>query len=299
MRVRLLGTAAGGAFPQWNCNCANCQIARTDPTRAKPRTQSSIAVSADPAQWFLINASPDIRIQIESFPSLLPSPTIRRGTAVSGILLTNADLDHTLGLLSLRETGPLTVHATAAIRRALVDGLNLDAVFNSYAGISWCVPPLTLSPLSSALSYKAFPVPGKPPRYRPGVPPSSGDAVGYVIVDPQTGGKLVAVPDLGAIDDTVLREIQSSKLLLIDGTFFTADEMPQTATGSASASQMGHLPVGGANGSLAALAELRGITRVYLHINNTNPMLLEDSPQRAAVEAAGVIIGYDGMEFSL
>jgi pyrroloquinoline quinone biosynthesis protein B len=299
MRVRLLGTAAGGAFPQWNCNCGNCHIARTNPTRAKPRTQSCIAISGDGTQWFLINASPDIRIQIESFPPLWPPTANRRGTGVAGILLTNADLDHTLGLLSLRETGPLAVYATADVRRALVEGLNLDAVFNAYAGIAWHTPPETLSPLASTLHYAAFPIPGKPPRYRPGVAPSAGDAVGYKIIDNSTGGQLVVLPDLASIDDAVMNQIKDANVLLLDGTFFTDDEMRQTATGNATASQMGHQPVGGINGSLARIAALRNITRVYVHINNTNPMLLEDSPQRAAVEATGVVIGYDGMEFSL
>jgi pyrroloquinoline quinone biosynthesis protein B len=305
MRVRLLGTAAGGAFPQWNCNCGNCQVARTNPLRAKPRTQSCIAISSDGARWFLVNASPDIRIQIEAFPPLWPPNHSRRGTGIAGVLLTNADLDHTLGLLSLREGSKLVVHSTAAVREALNEGLNVQAVFDSYCGIEWREPPNDLSPLldcnaePSGLLYAAFVVAGKPPRYRPGVAPSIGDAVGYRFVDATTGGRLVVLPDMAAIDENVMQEITDSDILLLDGTFFDNDEMRRAGVGSATVSEMGHLPVGGGDGSLARIAKLVSTNRIYVHVNNTNPMLLEDSPQRAEVEAKGVKIGYDGMEFSL
>lgn len=306
MRVRLLGTAAGGAFPQWNCNCNNCRVARSSPLRARPRTQSCIAIAAEGSRWFLVNASPDIRVQVESFPPLWPQPqTVRGGTGIAGVLLTNADLDHTLGLFSFRESGPLVVHATGAVRRSLVEGLNIDALFQAYCGIDWREPPTALAPLRchdgshGGMHYAAFAVPGQPPRYRPGVSPSSGDVVAYLFVDDATRGRVVVAPDLAAMDERVLKEIRGAGLLLLDGTFFDEDEMRATGTGRLGASEMGHLPVGAAGGSLARIAAMQDVKRVYVHINNTNPMLLEDSPQRAAVEATGAVVGCDGMEFSV
>jgi pyrroloquinoline quinone biosynthesis protein B len=305
MRIRLLGTAAGGGFPQWNCNCTNCRTARLDPATATPRTQSCIAVSSDGRRWFLVNASPDIRSQIESFPPLHPPAGSVRGTGIAAVLLTNADLDHVLGLFNLRESGPLVVHATAAVRRSLTGGLNLDAVLNSYNGIEWREPPGELAALNaqdgtpSGIDYAAFVVPGKPPRYCHDAQPSPGDAVGYRFVDQSTGGRAVVIPDLAGFDEVVMRQTENADLLLLDGTFFDADEMSRAGTGRATAAQMGHVPVGGPDGSLARIAGMGGGRRVYVHVNNTNAMLLENSPQRADIEAAGVQIGADGMEFTL
>jgi pyrroloquinoline quinone biosynthesis protein B len=314
MRVALLGTAAGGAFPQWNCHCGNCRVARGGSGRAIKRTQSCIAVSADEKRWFLVNASPDVGMQIESFPPLLSPGGVNaggvnaggaiRGSAIAGILLTNADLDHTLGLFRLREGSKLIVHATNPVRQSLAGGLNVEAVLNCYCGVEWREPPRELLPLrdgggrGSGLQYAAFDVPGKPPRYRAGISHASGEAVGYRIVDESSGGRLVVIPDLAGFDETVLREIAGADILLLDGTFFSEDEMRRSGAGTALACEMGHVPVGGADGSLAQIEKFRDITRVYVHINNTNPMLLEDSPERGQVEAAGAIVGADGMQFN-
>ncbi len=305
MRVHLLGTAAGGAVPQWNCNCRNCGWARTVPGRVAARTQSCIAVSSDLARWFLVNASPDIRIQLESFPPLWPPSGVARGTAIAGVLLTSADLDHTLGLFNLRESGPLVVHASCAVRRTLVQGINIDAVLASYHGLEWREPPGKLTPLrypdgsASGIQYSAFAVPGKPPRYQTSATAARDHVVGYRFVDDASGGRLVVIPDLAAFDDSVASLANDSDLLLLDGTFFDEDEMRRAGVGTATASQMGHLPVGGSQGSLARIAPMIHVERVYVHINNTNPMLGEDSPERAAVLAVGVKIGCDGMQFSL
>jgi len=305
MHIRLLGTAAGGGFPQWNCNCDVCRVAREDPGRAKPRTQSCVAVSGDGKRWFLVNASPDLRSQVESFPALRPPTGTRRGSGIAGVLLTNADLDHTLGLLLLREGERLSVHATGRIRGALTTGLNLDALLDQYCGIDWREPPAETAPLTdslgheSGLLYCAFGVPGKPPRYLPGARPAAGDAVGYRFVDPSSGGRLVILPDLAAMDPPVQRQLEDCDLLLLDGTFHDDDEMLRRGVGTATAAQMGHLPIGGPGGSLHRIAALRNLRRVYVHVNNTNPILIEDSPQRKAVESAGVAVGADGMEFDL
>jgi pyrroloquinoline quinone biosynthesis protein B len=305
MRVRLLGTAAGGGFPQWNCGCRNCGTARADPARARPRTQSSVAVSADGRRWFLLHASPDVRAQVESFPPLLPDGPVR-GSGIEGVLLTGADLDQTLGLLCLREGGPLTVHATAAVRRALDEGLRLTTVLACYAGVEWREPPARPAPLRSrdgtpsGLEYCAFPVPGKPPRYREGVSaPSPGDCVGYRVTDGRTGRRLVCVPGAADLDDAVLAECARADALLLDGTFWSEDEMARAGAGRVAASAMGHLPVGGPGGSLGRVQPLAGRRVVYVHVNNTNPILLEDSPARRLVEAAGAEVGWDGMEFQL
>lgn len=167
MRVRIFGAAAGGGFPQWNCNCANCRVGRVDPARAKPRTQSCVAVSGNGEHWFLVNASPDIRTQIESFPPLLPRGETIRDSRIAGVLLTNADLDHTLGLLLLREGNPLNVYATEEVRQSLSSGLRLDDVMTAYCGIRWKLPPATPAPLLSSLgrptglTCAGFAVPGK------------------------------------------------------------------------------------------------------------------------------------------
>jgi pyrroloquinoline quinone biosynthesis protein B len=305
MHVRLLGTAAGGGFPQWNCGCLNCEGVRRGTIRARPRTQSCAAVSADGRRWFLLNASPDVRVQIESFAPLLPRGTVR-GTGIQGILVTNADLDHTLGLLVLREGGRLSVHAASSVRRALDEGLHLSEVLDRYGGVDWRQPPANLAPLTcadgtlSGLRYAAFPVPGKLPRYREGrTSPSGEDAVGYQLVDESTGGRLVYVPGLAALDRDVLTRLRDTDALLLDGTFWSDEEMRIVGAGGASARAMGHLPVGSEDGSLAVVASLPAARKIYIHINNTNPMLREDSPERQVVERTGVEVGWDGLEFTL
>jgi pyrroloquinoline quinone biosynthesis protein B len=305
MFVRLLGTAAGGGFPQWNCTCANCITARTNPTRARPRTQSSAAVSADGRRWFLLNASPEVPAQLASLPFCSPDNAVR-DSRIEAVLLTCADLDHILGLFLLREGNRLVVHASGAVRRALDEGLRLTAVLNCYSGIDWREPPLELAPLCAAdgapsgLQYRAFSVSGKPPRYRErqaGLSP--GDCVGYRLVDERTGGRLIYVPGMAALDDAALCECKNADLLLIDGSFWSDTEMAAAGAGPLSATEMGHLPVGGPDGSLARVSLLTARRKVYVHINNTNPMLREDSAERLVVEKAGAEVGYDGMEFAL
>jgi pyrroloquinoline quinone biosynthesis protein B len=306
MQIHLLGTAAGGGFPQWNCNCAICRAVREGTRPAQPRTQSCAAVSADGRRWFLLNASPDVRLQIESFPPLLPTGATPRGTRIEGILLTNADLDHTLGLLILREGGRLPVHATATVRHALTEGVALAAILESYCGVDWREPPSELSPLTyadgtpSGLHYAAFALPGKPPRYLEGrAEAAPGDCVGYRIVDKATGGRLVFLPDAAILDEVVMGQLRACDVLLLDGTFWSENEMERMGVGTTPASRMGHLPIGGQDGSLVRIAPLSIARKIYVHINNTNPILVEDSPERAAVEAAGVEVGHDGMDLTL
>jgi pyrroloquinoline quinone biosynthesis protein B len=305
MRLRLLGTAAGGGFPQWNCNCVNCRTARTEPMRARPRLQSGAALSADGRHWFLLNASPDVHRQIESF-AVLRSGREPRGTAIEGVLLTNADLDHALGLFLLREGGRLIVHATAAVWQSLTEGLALPDVLGCYATVAWRQPPWEPAPLRDAegrpsgITYAAFPAPGKPTRYqRTCNAPLPGECVGYRFRDDHSGGRLVYLPGVAALDETVMCNLEECDVLLLDGTFWSEDEMQSLGVGSAPASRMGHIPVGGPGGSLARIAALAATRKIYTHINNTNPMLLEDSAERRTVADAGVEVGWDGLEVVL
>src|SRR6266850_4325047 len=198
MQIRLLGTAAGGGVPQWNCNCAICREARAGSGRVRPRTQSSVSVSADGQHWFLLNASPDIRAQIESAPVLQPADGKLRGSPIEAVLLTNADLDHTLGLLLLREGEKLRVHAPASVQRSLTEGISIAPVLASFCGVEWIEPAMRASPLlrrdggQSDLLYEAIPIRGHSPRFtKTRAGSDSGNVVGYRITDEKTGGRLL------------------------------------------------------------------------------------------------------------
>ncbi|MEO6055279.1 MAG: pyrroloquinoline quinone biosynthesis protein PqqB [Gemmatimonadales bacterium] len=302
MHVVLLGTAAGGGFPQWNCWCPSCRVARSEPHRAVPRSQSSAAVSADGARWFLLNASPDVREQLTRLS--LPDPEGARHVPVEGIVLTDAEVDHTLGIVLLREARQLQLAATDAVRRVIEDDSRILAVTQAFAEVTVTelVPdrPTGLcyrDGTPSGLTVTCFPVPAGPPRFAREERP--GHTVGLIVRDERTGGTCAFVPGCGGLDDELLGRLGAADLLLFDGTFWTDDELIGLGIGERTARQMDHLPVSGADGSLARLAHLSGRDRVYTHINNTNPMLLEDGPERALVEQAGVRIGADGMRFIL
>ncbi len=308
MRVRLLGTAAGGGFPQWNCDCPNCRLARRGDPHVSPRRECCVAVGDDQGRrWFLVGASPDVRTQLALLPDRREGTSVR-SCVVDGIFLPSADLDQALGLFALREGEPLRVFAPLAARRALCEGLNLGAVLGEYCGLEW--PDLPVDAASelawadgspSGITCRAFAVPGKPPRYRErSATPDPLDAVAFRFVDARTGGRLVVAPGLAGLDDGLLAELEDADILLVDGTFWGERELEEVRDRpSPPASAMGHLPVGGPGGSLAKLASLAVPRKVYLHVNNTNPMLRDDSPERQEVEAAGFEVGRDGAEFSL
>ncbi|MEO8226813.1 MAG: pyrroloquinoline quinone biosynthesis protein PqqB [Gemmatimonadota bacterium] len=301
MKVILLGTAAGGGFPQWNCWCPTCRTARLDPSMAHPRTQSSVAVSANGSNWFLLNASPDVRTQLGRLPH--PTGPAARHVPIDGIVFTDAELDHTLGLVLLREAGRLTVWATDAVVRTMEHESRVLAVTRAFADVPAVpLPPghavaLTLRDgTSSGLTVEAFEVAGHPPRFDSGATPS-GHTVGLLLRD--AGGACCAyVPGCGAFDEPLAERLAIASLVLFDGTFWSSDELVSRGFSTRDAHAMGHLPIGGTGGSLARLAQLPG-TAVYTHINNTNPILLENSAERAAVEQAGMVVGRDGMEFTL
>ncbi len=303
MRIRLLGTAAGGGVPQWNCNCPICREARSGTGRVQPRTQSSVAISADDQYWFLLNASPDICAQIEAFKPLQPAALVTRGSRIQSVLLTNADLDHTLGLFLMREGEQLLIHATNTVRNSLTEGISLTSTMTAFCGIQWINPPAELSPLlnrdgsESGILYQTVPLDGRQPRFSRTASPALDPVVGYLFIDQKTQGRLFFLPDVAVMDAQLTHLLAECDVVLFDGTFWSENEMQQRGAGTLAASEMGHVPISGAGGSLQVLSQLDVKHRIYVHINNTNPILLADSAERAAVLATGCIVGNDGMEF--
>ena len=300
MWVRVLGSAAGGGYPQWNCACPPCRAVRDGSRPARPRTQSSVAVSADRLRWFLLNASPDIRAQIESFPALHPSggPDGARVVPLQAVLLTDAELDHTLGLLLLREAGGLVLHATEATHDTLRQGTSLLRTLEAYCPVEWrpVVPGVDV-PLADGLSYRAFDVPTtKRARFCSG--PREGRVVGYRLTDERSGRALVHLPVLQELTPEVRNELDGC-CLLVDGTCWSDDELIRLGLAGRTAREMGHLPISGPGGSLEQLARLPVERRIYVHVNNTNPILLEDAPERRTVEEHGMEVAVDGLELEV
>lgn len=298
MHVRVLGSAAGGGFPQWNCRCPTCEAAR-EGVRAHPRTQSSLAIRGGEGPWFLVNASPDARQQLEAITD--PQLAAVRSPPIAGVLLTDAEIDHTAGLLLLREsTSPVHVYGEAGVERALREGYPVLSMLERYCGAQWhTLEPEVAQPLDgSSLTVEPFVVGGDAPRYLDG----SGvelEASGFVFRDSAGGGVLTYVPGLARLDDSVLGRFAASDLVLVDGTFWRDDELARLGISTRSARDMGHLPLSGPGGTLEALAGLQRPRKALVHINNTNPILLEDSPERDAVLRAGVEVAYDGLEVEL
>ena len=306
MFIRVLGSAAGGGFPQWNCGCPNCRGLREGTVRAQARTQECVAVSADGAAWLLLNCSPEIRQQIEGFPGLHPRGP--RDSPIAAILVTNGDLDHCLGLLSLRESHPLVVYATEPVRRGFVEDNVLYRTLERFPGqVTWRTLKLggdeaIVGPdgRPTGLAVTPLAVPGKPPIHlEHRAPPAPEDNIGVRVREQATGRVLAYCSAAATVTDDMRRALDGADAVFFDGTFWSSDELPALGLGPKRAEAMAHLPVGGPDGSLARLAGLRARRRVYIHINNTNPMLRDDSAERAQVDAAGWEIAGDGMEVRL
>jgi pyrroloquinoline quinone biosynthesis protein B len=303
VRIRVLGSAAGGGFPQWNCNCPNCDGVRKGTLKARRRTQSSIAVSHGGTDWVLFNASPDILTQFQAFPELQPGRTIR-DTAVRGIVLMDAQIDHTTGLFMLREGRPLEIYCTDMAREDLTTGNPIFNILRHYCGVNW--HPITIGEIpfsvigAMELQFTAVPVSSKPPPYSPHREnPREGDNIGMRIFDPISGKTAFYAPGLGEIEPQVRPFLDEADCVLVDGTFWTDDEMIQLGVSKKRARDIGHLPQSGAGGMIDALKPLKASRKVLIHINNTNPILDEDSPQRRTLEAAGIEVAYDGMDITL
>jgi pyrroloquinoline quinone biosynthesis protein B len=298
VRVRILGSAAGGGFPQWNCRCPTCEAARGG-VAAHPRTQSSIAVRGAEGPWFLTNASPDLRAQLEMLADERADGV--RSAPVAGVLLTDAEIDHTAGLLLLRESStPLRIYGSADVRHALTEGYPVLRVLQGYCGAEWSTldPGGVLGLEHSSLEVEAFATGGDAPLYLAGTG-AEVEAMGLVFRDRATGGVLTYVPGLARLDPAVLDRFAASDVVLVDGTFWTDDELARLGISERTATQMGHVALAGRGGALEAYAALDRPRVILVHINNTNPILLEDSPERAAVVAAGVEVAADGLEVDL
>ncbi|MET9880587.1 pyrroloquinoline quinone biosynthesis protein PqqB [Actinacidiphila glaucinigra] len=292
MLLRVLGSAAGGGSPQWNCGCPVCAAVRSG--AAPPRTQSSIAVSADHRRWFLLNASPDLRAQFEAFPGLHPRGD--RTTPLEAVLLTDAELDHTLGLLLLREARTLRVYATPATHKTLCDGSGILTTLRRYCTVEWrAVVPGTDLTLANGLSCRAFDVPTAK-RARFGAEADHGRVVGYRLTDEHTGGTLVYLPAAQSLTAALRAEIEGCGCLLFDGTCWRDDELVRLGLAGRTAREMGHLPIDGPDGSLSRLPSLAAGRTILVHINNTNPVLLEDAPERRALRESGIEVATDGLE---
>jgi pyrroloquinoline quinone biosynthesis protein B len=296
MRIRVLGSAAGGGFPQWNCDCPCCRAVRDGSRPTRPRTQSSVAVSGDGERWILLNASPDVHRQIEAFPALHPRPG--RTPPIEAVLLTDAELDHTLGLLLLREARGVRIYGSEPVNSILLQGAGFLRVLRAYCPVDWRTVSLGAEvALPGGLSARAFDAPtSKKPRFDVPDADGPGRVIGYRITDTYTGRVLVFLPCLAELTQQVIGEMSGASCLLIDGTCWSDDELVSLGLASKTSRDMGHVPISGADGTLLRLAPLHVYRKIYTHLNNTNPVLLEDSPERRAVESCGVEVAADGME---
>jgi pyrroloquinoline quinone biosynthesis protein B len=294
----VLGSAAGGGFPQWNCRCPVCSLAWAGDARVRPRTQASLAVTADGENWLLINASPDLRQQLAQSKALHPRAGTR-GSPIKAVLLTGAEIDQVAGLLSLREREPFTICATAATHATLADNAIFSALSPDLVTRKAAVPGASLA-FPGGLQAQLFTVPGKVPLYLEGEnPDTASETAANVGVELSAGSARMAyIPGAAAVTAAMTERIARADVVFFDGTLFRDDEMIATGAGTKTGRRMGHMPIDGEDGSLAALGGIAG-RRIYVHINNTNPILVDGSPERAHVERKGWEIAEDGMEISL
>jgi pyrroloquinoline quinone biosynthesis protein B len=310
MLIKVLGSAAGGGFPQINCNCRNCAEVRRGAAGLRARTQSSLAVTRDGQSWALLNASPDLRQQVGGTPELAPPVHAdARMSPIKAVVLTNGDVDHIAGLLSLREGFAFTIYATERVLQTLA----ASRVFDVLDGrLVERVPLTTGKPLALAgggtrlgLTLEVFPVPGKVALYLedpdagPGLGTREGDTVGLRVADPATGRSFFYIPGCAAVDAALADRLRGASLVLFDGTLYSDDEMIAQGLTSKTGRRMGHISISGPEGSLAAFASLGVARRVFVHLNNSNPVLREDGPERLTVEDAGWEVAFDGMEIRL
>ncbi|WP_018263835.1 pyrroloquinoline quinone biosynthesis protein PqqB [Methylobacterium sp. WSM2598] len=299
MQAIILGSAAGGGVPQWNCRCPHCTMAWAGDARVKPRTQSSLAVSSDGETWLLVNASPDIRQQLFATPALHPAHGLRH-SPIAAVLLTNGDVDHVAGLLTLRESQPFRLHAT----RNILDSVSANRVFDVLAPEHVARREVALDESFApvpGLAVTLFAVPGKVPLWLEEGTPEIGEetetTVGALI---EAGGKRLAyVPGCARVTDDLRRRLSGVDVLLFDGTVYLDDDMIRAGVGTKTGWRMGHVPMTGEGGAIAALAEVPIGRRIFVHINNTNPVLVEESEARRAVEAEGWTVAHDGLTLTL
>ena len=308
MIIKILGSAAGGGFPQWNCNCRNCAHARSGHPAFRPRTQSSLAVSANGWDWALLNASPDLRQQINETPAL--GARVEQGlrdSPIKAVVLTNGDVDHIAGLINLREGQPFSIYGADRVLATLA----ANSVFNVVAPANApriALPldqPLALTGAGAdlGLTVEAFAVPGKVALYleTPGANygSKSGDTIGLRVRETTTGKEFFYIPGVAEIDPSLAKRITGASLIFLDGTLYTDDEMLTQGLSQKTGQRMGHISMSGPAGSIEVLKPLGIKRRIYVHMNNSNPALEDGSVAQTAVTAAGWEVGYDGMEISL
>lgn len=304
MRIRVLGSAAGGGFPQWNCNCPNCAGVRSGTIRAQGRTQSSITISEDGSDWALFNASPDILAQIRAFEPLQPGGALR-DTGIAAIVLIDGQIDHTTGLFMLREGKPLEIYCTDMVHDDLTGGNPIFRILEHYCGVRWnrVVTDGTPFAIGAAphLEFRALALKSKAAPYSPHRDnPHDGDNIGVTITDTRNGKRVFYAPGLGEIEPHVWEAMKMADCVMVDGTFWTDDEMISLGISHKRARDIGHVPQSGAGGMMEWLGRLPTSTRkILIHINNTNPILNEDSPQRSELAARGIEVAFDGMEIEL
>ncbi|TBW52546.1 pyrroloquinoline quinone biosynthesis protein PqqB [Marinobacter halodurans] len=305
MQIHVLGSAAGGGFPQWNCNCPNCDGVRNGTLNAFPRTQSSIAISEDGERWILCNASPDIRAQLAAFPPMQPARTVR-DTGIAAVLLMDSQIDHTTGLLTLREGCPLDVWCTPEVHEDLSTGFPLFTMLKHWnGGLNWHEMPCGADtaftvPAAPSLRITALPLLSNAPPYSPRrgktIP---GDNVGLFIEEQTSGNTVLYAPGLGQPDEALKAWMRRADVLLVDGTVWTDDEMRKREVGTKTGQEMGHLAQSGPGGMIELLDSMPARRKILIHINNTNPILDEDSPERAELEQHGIEVAWDGMHLDL
>src|SRR5437667_1266295 len=307
MRIEILGSAAGGGFPQWNCGCRNCQAFRAGTFQGKSRTQTQVAITVDGQSWFLLNASPDLRQQIEATPVLHPRKS-GRDSPIAGVLLTSGDLDQITGLLSLRELQPFRIYCTASIRRILREDNSVFAMLNRVPQqVVWTdITPgesfklTTAAGQDSGLLCETFSLRSRYPMY---VGQSAGlkpqEASLGLIVGSSSGPRMAYLPAVPEVDERLLERLETVDLLLFDGTLWSDDELVKVQGSGATSREMGHTPVSSREGSLFKLQKVQRPRKIFVHVNNTNPMLDESSPQYREVRAAGWEVAEDGWPFDL
>ena len=308
MRILVLGAAAGGGFPQWNCACANCRRSWSGDVNAPPLTQSSIAVTADGVRWALLNASPDLRQQIAANPQLQPQISGRH-TPLSTVILTNGDIDHITGLLSMREMQAFTIHCSDRVdaalgKNAVFNVLNPSLVRRLPLPLTGTVDIRDADGRSMGFTVTTFPVPGKIALWLEDLTKADfgsveGDTVGLQVTDTASGKSFFYIPGCASMPPELAQRLSGAEMVFFDGTTWTDDEMMKAGVGTKTAARMGHMWMSGEGGSMAAFAPLGVKRKIFIHINNTNRVLLHDSAERAEAQAQGWDIAHDGMEVSL
>jgi len=305
MRVKVLGSAAGGGFPQWNCACPNCRRVREGKFSGTPRTQAQLAWSGTTGNWTLLNASPDLRVQIDATPELWPSHANgARHSPIRDLILTGAEVDQALGLLLLREFHRFRVHATASVRKILTEDNSIFGVLARFAGqVEWHDLPLDqpfsaggalLEVVPSTAGFPGFVSATRSAQLNP------AEAAIGLLISPESGGSTLAfLPGAGCVSDALLERLETCDILLFDGTFWSDDEPSRIPGITRSARQMGHLPISGTGGSLDRLSGLQRPRKIFIHINNTNPILDDESPERRIANDSGWEVAWDGMEITL